>query len=198
MPPPSSENDLKRRARRRLIGAVGLTLAAVVLLPLLLEDEPPPARQLDVKMPAPTAVSEAPAGPVAVQPAPAAEPPPPAETPPEPKNPRPESKPEPEPRAAAKPPPQVAPKPEPKPESKPVPATQAGSDAYVVQLAALSDPAKVETLKARAALSGLPVFTDSRNGLTRVRVGPFASRQAAEAAQAKLRDQGLAGQVLAK
>ncbi len=68
----------------------------------------------------------------------------------------------------------------------------------MVQLAALSDPAKVETLKARVALSGLPVFTDSRNGLTRVRVGPFPSRAAAEAAQAKLRDQGLAGQVVAK
>mgnify|MGYP000883464927 CR=1 FL=1 len=30
MPPPSNEQDLKRRARRRLIGAVALTLLAVM------------------------------------------------------------------------------------------------------------------------------------------------------------------------
>ena len=50
MPPPSSENDLKRLARRRLIGAVALTLLAVIALPLLLEDEPPPTSALSVHM----------------------------------------------------------------------------------------------------------------------------------------------------
>src|SRR5574340_258748 len=50
MPPPSSENDLKRLARRRLIGAVALALLAVIVLPLLLEDEPPPTSTLSVHM----------------------------------------------------------------------------------------------------------------------------------------------------
>src|ERR1700674_5480371 len=35
-------DDLRRRARRRLVGAIVLALAAAVLLPLLLENEPKP------------------------------------------------------------------------------------------------------------------------------------------------------------
>src|SRR5262245_6755801 len=35
-------DELKRRARRRLVGAIVLALAAAVLLPLLLESEPKP------------------------------------------------------------------------------------------------------------------------------------------------------------
>src|SRR5438477_655736 len=35
-------DELKRRARRRLVGAIVLVLAAAVLLPLLLENEPKP------------------------------------------------------------------------------------------------------------------------------------------------------------
>src|SRR5476651_793527 len=34
--------DLKRRARRRLVGAIVLALAAAVILPLLLESDPKP------------------------------------------------------------------------------------------------------------------------------------------------------------
>src|SRR5215472_13590753 len=35
-------DELRRRARRRLVGAIVLALAAAVLLPLLLESEPKP------------------------------------------------------------------------------------------------------------------------------------------------------------
>ena len=35
-------DELKRRARRRLVGAVVLALAAAVILPLLLESDPKP------------------------------------------------------------------------------------------------------------------------------------------------------------
>src|SRR3569833_629266 len=99
MPPPSSENDLKRLARRRLIGAVALTLLAVIALPLLLEDEPPPTSALSVHMAeAPAPVPEQAAAPVsAAEPAssPPSQPAPPAE----PAKPvaRPEPKPEAEP-----------------------------------------------------------------------------------------------------
>src|SRR4030042_206067 len=118
MPPASSENDLKRLARRRLIGAVALTLLAVIVLPLLLEDEPPPASSLSVKM--------------AAAPQPALDP-------------------------------------------------DAG-----VHLAALSDPIKADALKGRAVLAGLPAYTDKLGNLTRVRVGPFPSHEAAETAMKKL------------
>src|SRR5947209_13268053 len=40
--PDLAVDELRRRARRRLIGAIILALAAAVLLPLLLENEPKP------------------------------------------------------------------------------------------------------------------------------------------------------------
>ena len=76
------------------------------------------------------------------------------------------------------------------------PAT--ASESFVVQLAALSDSAKADALKARAAQVGVPAYTDTVGKLTRVRVGPYASREAAVAAAVKLAENGLSGQVLAK
>ena len=40
--PDLAVDELRRRARRRLVGAIVLALAAAVLLPLLLENEPKP------------------------------------------------------------------------------------------------------------------------------------------------------------
>lgn len=223
MPPPSTENDLKRRARRRLIGAVALTLLAVIVLPLLLEDEPPPASTLAVKMAA-TSASEArddvalsgetkpldapivadatrlaasqpevtetePVASTPAPPAPSAE----ASTPAPAKSSLPPPK-----------PPKPATRPAPKPVAKPAetPASQAkpvaDSEGYVVQLAALSDASKANALKARAAKSGLPAYTDKVGTLTRVRVGPFATREEAVDASVKLAEKGMVGQILAR
>ncbi|MEQ1592296.1 MAG: SPOR domain-containing protein [Thiobacillaceae bacterium] len=190
MPAPASEDDLKRRARRRLIGAVALTLIAVIALPLLLEDEPPPATRLEVNMP-----------PVAAQPEPApleASPPPEpaavAETKPAPQ----ESKP-----AApekSEPPPKPTPKPvvSPKPVTKPAPRHEASATGFVVQLGAFSDTEKVSALKAQTSKLGLPSYTDKPGALTRLRVGPFATHEAAINAATKLAKNGLAGQVMPK
>jgi DedD protein len=202
MPPSSSEHDLKRRARRRLIGAVALTLLAVIVLPLLLEDEPPPASSLAVKMAASTPVQAD--RPVV---APAASPQAGVTEPAVLETTLPEPAPRPEPPKSQLPPP--APKPEPaKPAAKPVarPATTPPQQAkpatademYVVQLAALSDSAKAHALKGRAALAGLPAYTDKVGALTRVRVGPYKSREAAVAASVKLAENGMAGQILTK
>jgi DedD protein len=190
MPPPSSENDLKRHARRRLIGAVALSLLAVILLPLLLEDEPPPASPLAVRMttaadpvPAPDVADAIPEPETDSRSGPAAEN--------EPKG-------EPVKAEAARP----TPKPQP---STPVAATPvqpkpaAASEEFVVQLAALSDPAKADALKGRAVMAGLPAYTDRLGDLTRVRVGPYSSREAAETAVKKLADNDLpTGRVVAK
>jgi len=212
MPPPSSENDLKRRARRRLIGAVAVILLAVIVLPLLLEDEPPPASSLAVRMAvAPMRVPEVLEQPdqadtdvadvvqaspapshAALQPAPQAEP-----VKPEPKL-KPEStKPilKPEHAKPTSPPHSV--------QAAKTPVSQAklaaSSEVFVVQLAALSDSSKAQALKARAAQAGLPAYTDSFGTLTRVRVGPYSSREVAVAAMAKLAANGLTGgQVLVK
>ena len=221
MPAPASEDDLKRRARRRLIGAVTLTLVAVIALPLLLEDEPPPAERLEVRMPPvaelsppefvsppkaqipaelpkPAQAEIAPVVPVAPTP-PEHEPATPDEpkaapdvpvTPPE----KPAQKPKPAPPTEAKPktPPNVPPKPESKPMIKEAPSS------FVVQLGAFSDSEKAMALKDRAADLGLPTYTDKSGSLTRLRVGPFPSRQAAIEAAETLADDGVDGQVMPK
>ena len=67
-----------------------------------------------------------------------------------------------------------------------------------MQLAALSDAAKARALVARAAKAGLPAYTDTVGKLTRVRVGPYSSREAAVAAAVKLAENGIYGQITAK
>ena len=47
----------------------------------------------------------------------------------------------------------------------------------MVQLAALSDADKAQALKARVAKLGLPAYTDAVGSLTRVRVGPYPTRE---------------------
>jgi DedD protein len=96
----------------------------------------------------------------------------------------------------------------PKPASKPVakPATTTPAEAkpaaesktFVVQLAALADSTKAQALKARADETGLPTYTDRVGNLTRVRVGPFDTHDAAMAAAVKLAGKGMPGQVTAK
>lgn len=214
MSPPSSEEDLKRRARRRLIGAVALTLLAVVVLPLLLEDEPPPAGPLAVRMEAsppvsatanePETVSASVAGIAAPQTATAG---PPAPTVAEVATRKPESS-----QTPAAPTPttqtsEAAPeRPRPRSVAPATAAAPAGPEAspaatgerFVVQLAALSDSRRAGELRSRAAKTGLPAYTDRVGSLTRVRVGPYASREEAVAAAVKLAESGLPGQVLVK
>jgi DedD protein len=130
-----------------------------------------------------------------------------------------EPKPEPKKVAEAKPEPKKAePKPEPKPEHKPeakpapkaddaaralallegkaaAPAPAADSGRYVIQVAALAAKDKVEELQGRLREAGIRSFTQkSPSGeLTRVKVGPFGSREEAEKAKAKLQKIGLSG-----
>lgn len=53
------ELNLRRKARRRLVGAVALTLAVVVILPMVLDSEPKPAGQdIELRIPAPDKVGE--------------------------------------------------------------------------------------------------------------------------------------------
>jgi DedD protein len=53
------EQSIKRKARRRLVGAVALALAAVVVLPMVLDSEPKPtAQDIDLRIPASDKVGE--------------------------------------------------------------------------------------------------------------------------------------------
>jgi DedD protein len=121
---------LKRRGRRRLVGAVALVLAAVIVLPMVFDPEPrgtPSA--VSVRIPGED------------------------ETPFAPKLPPKKSK-----------------------------------EEYVVQVGAFASPqgaiAKLESAK-------LPYYTEPMQGnLTRVRAGPFATREAAEKALQQLKGLG--------
>lgn len=140
---------LKRRARRRLVGAVALVLAAVIVLPMVFDPEPkPPASSVSVRIPG---EGEAPFKPK----------PPPAPAP-----------------AVSKPAP-AAPKPLPK-----APATQ-----YVFQVGVFASPQNVVATLKNAKV---PYTTEPAKGrLTRVRAGPFPSKEAAEKALGQLKKLGL-------
>lgn len=141
---------------------------------------------------------------------------------PEPKHevkPEPKKEPEPKKVAEAKPEPkkpEVKPeakesKPEPKHEAKPDDASRAlaileGKPAaapadggrYVIQVAALSAKDKVDELQGKLRDAGIKSFTQKSptGDLTRVKVGPFGSREEAEKAKAKLQKIGLSGSLI--
>jgi DedD protein len=73
---------------------------------------------------------------------------------------------------------------------------------FVVQLAAFSDDKGANALANRLKRGGHPAFTEpvatSRGTLWRVRVGPYASREEADAARDKLKREGQNGIVAAR
>jgi len=183
--------QLKRRARRRLVGAIALVTFAVIILPLILDKEPGPAGPpLNVQIPSPESggfttgivTPAAPAAPVA------------------------EKKAEPAPAAAPKP---TLAEPASKTEPNAAPAVAKASDGteasraraalkdqtWVVPLEAFSDINNVKQLRTKLSAAGVKSYTEavktSKGALTRVRAGPFASKEAAEKVRAKLDAMGL-------
>lgn len=211
----------KQRARRRLVGAIALVVAAVIVLPMVLDSHPKPVTDdiaIDIpNRPAHQAVAprdddasdvqagvahdEPPASDVAVAavPAPAA-------------------------KDAAKP----AAKPEttaptttasvtpPKPAAKPAapkPAAVANADAaadsgdasspaspasarFAVQLGSFKDDTTARSWATKLKSAGVPAYVEHRkqadgSTATLLRAGPFADRAAASAAIAKVREAGL-------
>jgi DedD protein len=171
-------NALKRRGRRRLVGAIALVLAAVIVLPWIFDPSPRQAPPVSVRIPneddSPFLSKVAP------------KPPPlPAEQAPKPEAAAPAQ----EARPAAKP---VPPKPAPPPENERARAEAALANAqFFVPVGAYADAANV-TAKLKAAK--LPYFTEpvatAKGPVTRVRAGPYASRSAAEKAHQQLRALG--------
>lgn len=78
----------------------------------------------------------------------------------------------------------------------------ADSGSYFVQVAALSDAAKARQLQKQISGVGVKTYTEvvatKTGAVTRVRAGPYATREAAEKARAQLKKAGLDGQVVAK
>lgn len=172
-------NALKRRGRRRLVGAIALVLVAVIVLPWIFDPSPRQAPPVSVRIPneddSPFLSKVAPKPP----PLPAEQAPKPGA----PTAPRQEAKP------AAKP---VPPKPAPPPLNERARAEAALANAqYFVPVGAYADAGNV-TAKLKAAK--LAYYTESvataKGPVTRVRAGPFASRSAAEKAHQQLRALG--------
>jgi len=206
-------NSLKRRGRRRLVGAIALVLAAVIVLPMVFDSDPrgsappvsvripgedessftpkvtPKGTEKAVDKPAP----KAPESPAAKAPEPlAGKAPDPAAEKPAPKieikvN-RPSEKPA-EKAVSTAPVEKAAPSPSERAKAE---AALAGGEQFIVPAGAYVDPAGViEKLKA----AKIPYFTEpiaTKEGtVTRVRAGPFSNRDAADKAQKQLKDLGL-------
>jgi DedD protein len=206
--------DARARARRRLIGAMVLLGLGVIAFPLLFETQPRPIAvdipivippregAAPLALPAPKAAAvpaasaaSAPIVPAVPAPAVAATP---AATPAAPAA---SSAPtEVKPAAAPAPKPAVAAAPAPKPATEAPAAAPAPSTRFVVQIGAFAEAAAVRDVRAKAQKAGVSTFTQvvetSDGKRTRVRVGPFDSREAAEKAAAQVKAAGLPGSVL--
>ena len=136
---------LKRRGRRRLVGAVAVVLAAVIVMPMVFDPEPRGTAPVSVRIPG---EDEAPFTP--------------------------------------KPPPKKVERVEPAKKAEPPPSAPA--EEFVVQVGAFSNPqAAIAKLKS----AKMPYYTESMQGnLTRVRAGPFATREAADKALEQLKGLG--------
>jgi len=192
------ELQLKKRARRRLVGAIALVLLIVVFLPMLLDSEPKPLNQ-DVAInippiPKPENASLPQSAPVTPSPSPR----PHVAGLPEGNPPSADSAPVPDPkavplqnqtpRAEVAPPAKLAQK----HETKPVAASESKSeDSFVVQLGAFSNAANARALQRKLQESKFKAYSElikSPGGNhTRVRVGPYPTREAAEKARDRMK-----------
>jgi DedD protein len=88
-------------------------------------------------------------------------------------------------------------RPEPKPEAKHEAEKKSGNSRFVLQVAALATQDKVDELQGKLRSAGISSYTQkvtTENGSrTRVRVGPFSSKEEADRVRAKLGKLGLNG-----
>jgi DedD protein len=217
----AEQAEVRRRGRQRLIGAIALALAAVVFVPMLLDPEPrrdraepllaiPPKEGAAPLVTAPrtqapaTATAPATAEPAARPAIGQAEPPKAEPVQPEPAKAAPGSA---APARKTVPPktaelasaaPKAAPAKAP-PESKPAPSSPA-LQGFAVQVGAFKDEGKLKQARDRVAAARLPHYTERLEGasgeLTRLRAGPFPTREAAEKAASQLKRAGLDGRVV--
>lgn len=207
------EIQLRKRARRRLVGAIALVLVVVVVLPWLVDDEPPPQlKNVDISIPPvePADRKFPPAAPATEAPAANADKlPEGALPPPEPATPATAAAPsapaapavgtsgKPEvtvpAEAGPRPKPAVETKPETaaaaKPETKPDPKAVTGKG-FVMQVGAFSTSAKAKQVQQQLKAGGVASYIEPVETATgtryRVKAGPFASTEAAQKAHDKL------------
>lgn len=154
---PSTEtHEIRRRGRRRLIGAIAIAILLVVFVPMMLDSEPRRVRNEPV-----------------------------LEIPPKDNVP-------------ALPPP--APTPTKAAPVTPTPAAPAKLEGFAVQVGAFRDEEKLKQARDKLAAAGIAHYTERRESpagdLTRLRAGPFPTREGAEKALATIKSAALEGQVV--
>jgi DedD protein len=157
-------NEIRRRGRRRLIGATAIAIALVVFVPMILDPEPRrPRNEPVLEIPA---KENAPALPPPA--APAA-------------------------KAASAPAPAKAP-------AQPETAAAPKLEGFAVQVGAFKDEEKLKQAREKLAAAGIAHYIERRDSpsgaLTRLRAGPFPTREAAEKSLAAVRSASLDGQVV--
>jgi DedD protein len=215
----------KKRARRRLIGATALVLAAVIGLPMIFDSEPRPISQdINIQIPPRDKAPAMNASPMPLPPTQATQPeapPPEAQKPEAPKPtaadaapPAPEAKPES--RQASSAP--IAPEKAAtvavgekrvdslvdKPAAAPADAAKSADKnkgRFIVQVAAVSNKAKVDELLQKLKRGGIEGYwqkiATKEGDRFRVRVGPFSSRDEAEKMSKRIDKLGLHGTIQA-
>ncbi|MEW6312728.1 MAG: SPOR domain-containing protein [Pseudomonadota bacterium] len=221
------ELQLKKRARRRLVGAIAMVGLAVVLLPMVLDEEPKPLDgDIEISIPSPSAdgfhSKVAPPPPMAGHDAATSAPQPSVSTQADAPDSAHNSVPEPHAAVAPKqedqPESRSEPKPAPKQEAnpgalvaepKPMQAAPAAAvkkdparETYVVQVGTYANPDNAKQAYKKITAAGMHAYTEiikmPGGNKTRVRAGPFATREAAEKANDKLKGIGLSGPIAAK
>ncbi len=188
---------MRRRGRRRLVGAIVLALIAIIFVPVLLQKAPEPlGEDVEITIPAPETTTLPPVAP---------EPTPPVAVP--------EATPSTEPLVEletpsttetveeAPTPPLVEPPALPAEEKSVIPKAVALQDGtFAVQLGAYTDDKGANSMVNRLKRAGYPAYTEPNMTRTqmvwRVRVGPFKNRGDANTVLAQLKKEGHDGQVV--
>jgi DedD protein len=182
-------SDIRRRGRQRLIGAIAIAVLLVVFVPMILDSEPRsarttpaleiPPRQNAPALPPPTRDPAA-----KVQPTPPAEP----------------AKPAPVKAAPVEPAKTAAVESSRKPEPAAKPASAPKLEGFAVQVGAFKDEDKLKQARDKLAAARITHYIeriDSAAGpLTRLRAGPYATRDAADQALAEVKLNALDGKVV--
>jgi DedD protein len=175
-------SEIRRRGRRRLIGAIVLVVLAVVFVPMILDSSrarsapssleiPPKDKVAPLPPPAPTKVVPAKAG---TQ----------------------EKSVEAAPVVPTKVVPAKAGTQEKSAEAAPVVAAAPKLEGFAVQVGAFKEEAKLQQAHEKLAAARIPHYVERRGDLNRLRAGPYPTREAAEQALASVKAASLEGQVV--
>jgi len=177
-------SEVRRRGRQRLIGAIALVAILVVFVPMVLDSEPKSQRPgPDLAIPSKSTAPPLPVPlPAAAKPA-AKAPEPPAEV-----------------AKAATPAPKAAePAKAPEKVAKATPAAPK-LEGFAVQVGAFRDEEKLGQARQKLVEAKVPHYTERLEAkagpLTRLRAGPFPTREAAESALATIKLSALDGKVV--